>query len=341
MNWQFHPALSSFAAVKNDWDYLNRSRSNHILLDAGFVEPLLQCFGTNKVLLGTGGDPASLGMALFVQKKTGVWETFQPSQAPLGMIVLGPSATAQESVRAIAGALPGYALQLSFLQQDPDFPSVPLSQDSPDCACERTEYIQTARITLEGTFEEYWKRRGGNLRHNLARRRRRMTEKGFVAQLVEIRDPAAVAGAICSYGDLESRGWKGKDGTAVSKDNVQGRFYRHVFEHFAALGEAVIFQLHLNGKVAASDLCLLRGGMMVVLKTAYDEEMNDFSPALLMREEILKRAFESQSVRTVEFYGRVMEWHTKWSEEVRTLYHFNCFRHSWVPGLRKLVGRFA
>ena len=50
---------------------------------------------------------------------------------------------------------------------------------------------------------------------------------------------------------------------------------------------------------------------MVVLKTAYDENLNDFSPAFMMREEILQRTFSEKKVRAVEFYGRVMEWHTR------------------------------
>ena len=54
---------------------------------------------------------------------------------------------------------------------------------------------------------------------------------------------------------------------------------------------------------------------MIVLKDCfYDEEMNQHSPALMMREEIMRCVYEKGDVRVVEFYGRVMEWHTKWCD---------------------------
>lgn len=33
-----------------------------------------------------------------------------------------------------------------------------------------------------------------------------------------------------------------------------------------------------------------------------------------------------------EFYGRLMDWHTKWSDEIRTLYHVTAFR--WAAAQR-------
>lgn len=338
MTWKFQPAATNFENVREDWDSLNSANGNHILLDSGFVSPLLRHFGNGNIVLARKSDAANPGMALLVRQGTGRWETFQPSQASLGLIVLGRRDEAGNGLLELTRELPGYAMQLSVMQQDPDYSS--FTANTNEGNLQSLNYIDTARITLKGTFEEYWKARGTNLRHNLARRRRRMTEKGYSLELVEVHTPGDVPAAIREYGLLESKGWKASGGTAVSEDNAQGQFYREVFEHFSARGEAVIYQLHLNGKVAASDLCLIRDGMMVVLKTTYDEEMNEFSPALMMREEILRKAYNGGRVRVIEFYGRVMEWHTKWSEEIRTLYHINCFRHRWVAPLKKLVGQF-
>ena len=339
MAWTFQPAIDNFFAASNNWDALNRAHANHILLDSGFIAPLLKHFGESEGVLASNDDPSEAGMALLIPKGTGRWETFQPSQAPIGLIVFPGIDAHGQKLQQLTRKLPGAALQLSVLQQDPDYSSFPL--ETKEGEFEKVDYIQTARITLNGTFDDYWKARGSNLRHNLARRRRRLTEKGFVPELVEIRASSEVAAAITEYGSLESRGWKGREGTAVADDNAQGKFYREVFEHFCDRGEAVIYQLRFNGKVAASDLCLIRNGMIVVLKTAYDEELNDYSPALMMREEEMKKLFEDKNIRVVEFYGRVMEWHTRWAEEIRTLYHVNCFRNKWIEPLKKLAGRFA
>jgi len=338
MTWKFQSAVASFEDARSDWDALNQAKGNHIALDSGFVGSLLRHFGNERITLARNNGSANPGIALLVRQGAGRWETFQPSQAPLGLILLGRRDDSGDALLELARALPGYVLQLSVLQQDQDFSSFPAHSNGG--RLQNLNYVETARITLNGTFEDYWKARGTNLRHNLSRRRRRMTEKGYSLELTEIRAHGDVDKALREYGHLESKGWKAGEGTAVSEDNVQGRFYREVFEYFCTRGEGIIYQLRLNGRVAASDLCLVRDGMMVVLKTAYDEELNEFSPAMLMREEILRKAYGSGQVRVIEFYGRVMEWHTKWSQEIRTIYHVNLFRHPWVAPLKKFVGRF-
>jgi hypothetical protein len=157
-----------------------------------------------------------------------------------------------------------------------------------------------------------------------------MREKGISPELIVLRQPAEVAEGIREYGRLESSGWKGKNGTAVAEDNAQGRFYREMFEYFCARNEAAIYQYRLNGKVVASDLCLLRKGMMVVLKTAYDEGFEEFSPAQQMRRRIVQQSYAEQQVKVVEFYGPVEDWHLRWSDQIRTMCRLICFRHSWV-----------
>jgi hypothetical protein len=337
--WQFKPAASAFPMIRDDWDAINRAHTNHILLDSGFVAPLLRHFGGGDVVLAAGTNGEMPGMALLERKGLGQWDTFQPSQAPIGLIELGHLDPSGEGLVQMIRVLPGYALQLSVLQQDPDCTCFPLPDSGRQI--QRLDYIRTARITLAGTFDDYWKQRGTNLRHNLARRRRRLNEKGLAMELIAHEKPDGVSEAIREYGLLESRGWKAGEGTAVTEDNAQGHFYREVFEYFCARGEGRIYQLRFNSKIVASDLCLVRNGMMVILKTAYDEAFNDFSPAFLMQEEILRELFKDGQVHTVEFYGRVMDWHTRWTDEIRTLYHINCFRHPWVPFMKKFVRRFG
>jgi hypothetical protein len=333
MTWSLEPALTSFESASKDWDSINRIGPNHILLDSGFVGPLLRHFANGNVTLARRVNAAEKGMTLLVRKGSGLWETFQPAQAPLGMFLLEHPDSSGRTLSELTRKLPGHALQLSILQQDPDYTSAPLEQSRG--AFDRLEYIPTARITLAGTFEEYWQKRGTNLRHNVKRRRKRAMECGLDPQLVSRRAPEEVADAIREYGRLESSGWKGQDGTAVAIDNPQGRFYRDLFEHFCASQEAVIYQFSLGGKVAASDLCLIRNGMMVILKTAYDETLSQFSPALLMHEDIIRELYAEARVKVIEFYGRVMEWHTRWTEETRTMYHINFFRYGWVRSLKK------
>ena len=73
---------------------------------------------------------------------------------------------------------------------------------------------------------------------------------------------------------------------------------------------------------------------------AYDETYAKHSPGYLLREEILKSLFTEGTIKSVEFYGKVHEgWTTKWTDELRTMYHFNMYRHSWVAGAKAVVKR--
>jgi hypothetical protein len=333
MGWKFTPAVSDFSRLRSEWDRINSSLAHHVLLDSDFVEPLIKCFGGPDVFVGINDDP-SPAMVLVQQTSRGVWSSFQPSQAPLGMLLVGLDDDG-EQLKGLLRSLPGFALQFSVMQQDPDYTAWPRS--AANGGLELLDYIDTPRLTIASTFDDYWKQRSSNLRHNLSRQRRRLAETGRTMEFVMRCAASQVACAVAEYGRLESLGWKSETGTAIAADNQQGRFYTEVLERFSARHEAVIFQLRLDGIVVATDLCLIRNGMLVILKTTYDETQKSLSPALLLREDELRWIFGQGSISVVEFYGRTMDWHRKFTDEVRTMYHLNCYRNSWTPVVKKAL----
>lgn len=338
MAWQFQSASVTFHEHRERWDKLNAERGAHILLDSLFVECVLRHFGEPDVLLGVQSEGPG-AMALVRRKSPALWETFQPSQAPLGLIVAGQSLGIPEASHSLLGSLPGYALQVSLLHLDPDYLALPATNGSG--SIEKLDYIRTARIPLRGTFEDYWQSREGRLRKNNDRLRRRIAEKGLKLEFVTVSDPAGIAEAIREYGVLESTGWKAQQGTAVTADNVQGKFYRDLLESFCTRGEGAIYQLRIDGKIAASDICLMRDKTIVLLKTSYDEAFSVYSPAFLMREDVVRQLYAQGVVKNYEFYGPLMDYQLRWTDDVRTLYHLTCYRHSWVKTFRKLAKRFA
>jgi hypothetical protein len=136
-----------------------------------------------------------------------------------------------------------------------------------------------------------------------------------------------VAAAVADYGRLESAGWKAGGGTAVDAANAQGQFYRGMLEGFCRRGAGSIYRYWFNDQLVAMDLCIEDARQIIVLKTTYDETVpGNLSPTLLMREEAVRQLFDAQRFERLEFYGKVMEWHTRWTDEVRTLYHVNHYR---------------
>ena len=167
----------------------------------------------------------------------------------------------------------------------------------------------------------------------MKKQRARLAKEGITTRLEIIRDPAAVAAAIRDYGRLETSGWKARIGTAVDAGTPQGRFYQAVLEAFCRRGNGCILRYCFDDKVVAMNLCVEGYGSMIILKTAYDKALgNQYSPAFMMLEETCRQLFDEHKFSTLEFYGRVMEWHRRWTDEVRTLYHLTGYR--WAPLLQ-------
>ena len=179
--------------------------------------------------------------------------------------------------------------------------------------------------------------RGKNLRHNMKRQRARLEKEGVKTRLEVLTAREDMEQAVTDYGLLESAGWKAAGNTAIAAGNVQGRFYRSMLEAFAAQGKARVYQYRFNERIVAMDLCIVGGGALIILKTTYDEAYKAVSPAFLMREQAFRQLFEKKEVDRIEFYGKVMEWHTRWTDEVRTMYHVNRYRWPAISATRRLV----
>ena len=333
MTWTIIPARD-FDRHAARWQRLHAAGPASPLLAVDFVRPLLDVFGTGRELLAwhDGRDGNTDAMTIVTPGRFGAWNTFQPAQAPVGLWLQRDARLADDLLAGLLRALPGPALMLGLTQCDPMLTARPEGSHSFD-------YIRTARITLQGTFDDYWNARGKNLRTNLKKQRNRLRQDGIATRLDIVRDPALMAGAVADYGKLETSGWKASEGTAVAADNAQGRFYRALLEAFARRGAASVYRYWFDGpdgpRLAAMDLCVEGGGCIVILKTAYDEALGpQLSPALLMREEATRSLFDEGRFERIEFYGRVMEWHTRWTDEIRTMYHLNGYRWPLLGRLR-------
>jgi hypothetical protein len=333
--WELVPT-THIDRLAEPWDALNRGNQGSALLEWRFVALLLRYFGDDRVCaaLGTrGGTPVA--MALLRRISPVAWMTFQPQQAPLGMWQCAPGIDADAAARSLIESLPGLPLMLSIVHQDPDL--APRPADAP--GVRTLDYIRTARVLTADGFDAYWSTRGKNLRHNLKRQRNRLEREGQVPHLETTTAPADMAAVVADYGRLEGTGWKTATGTAVTPDNLQGTFYRAVLETFAQTGDAFGYRYRYNDRVVACDLCIRGNGVLNWLKTTYDESQTTSSPAALLRHDAFRLAFADPGVQRIEFYGQVMDWHTKWSHEIRTLYHTNAYRWPWLAGLHQRLRR--
>lgn len=331
MTWQFHP-IHEFEAWIGEWQALNRRSDNTPLLDQDFVLPLARTFATGREILGIYRVGQKIvAMGLFQQTGRFSWQTFQPANAPLGLWMCAREADFVDCLSNLVGSLPGMALVAGLSQLDPEH----FSRPGHTGRLRTVDYISTAHVTVQGAFEEYWNQRSKNFRRDIKRQSNRLAREGTKARLEILRTPGDMRSAVEAYATLEQSGWKASIDTAVSADDPQGHFYVDMLERFAAKDKAAIYQYYLDDSLAASDLCIEGDHEVIVLKTAHNHSIKGISPAQLMRYEIFQSIFEQDGIRRIEFYGPVMDWHLRWTDEVRQIYHVNCYR--W-PGIAMLQG---
>lgn len=332
IHWQNLPAstLWSTPELLSEWDRLNTERADLPFMTATAVSNALKVFGagTERLLVGREAGAVS-AMLLVVSSGFLQWRTFQPSQLPLGTWVaikeLTPTAIARSLVRGPLGLCLGF----SMTQVDP----LLAQRDDDQTDTKHMDYIDTGWIDILGTFDDYWAARGKNLRQNMRKQRNKLATEGTLIQMRILTAPEDMAGAIARYGVLESSGWKASEGTAIHPDNPQGQFYIHLLQNAAKHGEAAVYEYFFNDKTVALNLCVRRSDTLVVLKTTYDESIKNYSPAFLLSEDTLGDIFGQGTIKRLEYYGRMMEWHTRWTSSKRTLYHLTCYRWPWLKNL--------
>jgi CelD/BcsL family acetyltransferase involved in cellulose biosynthesis len=324
--WRLLP-IESFDELASSWDRLNAAATGLPFLSSLFIRNLLRVFrdGSERlVVLGAAGEEQVIGIVR--RGRLGAWETYQPSQLPLGAWVMADELDYEKVAESLLRVLPGAPLLFALTQQDP------LVRPRPsDSATLRTaDWIQTGWVEVAGPFEAYWKARGKHLQQNMRTQRSKLKSQGIEPTLEVVTRPNDVAGAIDDYGRLEGAGWKAAQGTAVRADNDQGRFYRAMLEDFCRAGMARIYRYRFGDRVVAVDLCIESADVHVPLKTTYDESIRGLSPSSLLRQEAYRHVFDERRVGRIEFYGRMVDWTRRWTDLKRTLYHVNSYRWGFL-----------
>ncbi|WP_431287108.1 GNAT family N-acetyltransferase [Roseateles chitinivorans] len=332
------PDAAAFAPHAAAWDALQARVAGLPFLESAFLAPLLTVFGTGRERLALLGDAkAPRAAAIVTPAGTAQWTTFQPSQLPLGAWLSAGGEPLEPLAEGLLRALPLPALALGLTQIDSLFHPRPAD----GARWRGQDYIDTAWVDLTGDFETYWEARGKNLRTNLKKQQKKLDAAGTVTRLECLTRPEDVAPALTNYGRLEASGWKGSEGTAIAPGHPQYEFYRAMLEAFARAGRVRLYQYWFDDAVVAMDLCIESGGKIVILKTAYDEAHKAVSPSTLMRQLQFQQLFDAAAaggpIRRIEFYGKVMEWHTRWTADARPVYHGTLYRWGWVPALKRLL----
>lgn len=338
IEWRFLPAKASVPAWIDTWQASNaRWNAGHPLLDPKFVVPLVENFATADARYAECSIDGEVAACMLLERASAVrWRLFTPSQACLGSSLVSPAVGRDRLLAAmtrLSGRLPGGAVIIDLLKQDPVLsPLLELRGERLS-----TEVVgTTCGLRLESSFDAYWSARPKKVRQDVRRVERRLDAQRKNASLRTVERADEMPGGVARHGQLESAGWKGRAGTAVHAENVQGRFYGDVMSAFAKEGGAAIYQLWIDETLAASLLTVRQGGVIVILKTAYDETLRELSPGRYIDYLVLRELLRAPSGAMLETYMKAETSDLHWYPEHREIRHVTLYRWPQFRSLRRL-----
>lgn len=322
--WTCHRLHRSLGPWRPAWDALVQRRfGDHPLLHSEFVERLLQRFGEGREMLAVrtagGGEPEA--MCILVQHRPGLWRSFLPSQAQISPTLI----RCVDELEDLHPALPGFAWQIDLMCLDPRYSE--LVNGRPP-TLEVTKHAVTIGQALCGHYDDWWERRPKQLRNNLRRYEKRAAAEAGNLRFVVIDRPEAIGAAVRRYAQLEGAGWKGQAGTALNGSVDQLGFYQDLMERHAQAGSALAFELHAGARLAASRLAIVRGTMIVMLKTTFDETMRVWAPGRVLLGHVMAHLFAHYPNQRVEFYTDASADQLQWADELRCIQHVTVYRNA-------------
>ena len=125
-------------------------------------------------------------------------------------------------------------------------------------------------------------------RHELRRLERRLAERGDL-EYHELQDRGDAAQWIDTFIDLESRGWKGRRGSALACRASDRHFFVRWTSEAARRGRLMMLALAVGGRTVAMKCNVLAGAGSYAFKITYDEDYARYSPGVLLEMENIRR----------------------------------------------------
>lgn len=329
-------AVSEFENFSSEWNKLNQQTHQQAILTADFIQCLIQHFfiGTEQLVVVNKSNNI-IFIGFFQRVGLGRWQTVMPSQAPLGLWLSSDGRIGEKLLVSIATALPGVVLQLDLLQADSRYLTV-------EPNIQQLHYIETGNKPIPEHYDDFFKTIGKNLRQNCNKAYNRAERENDSFSTQVLTGTVEVVKGVKQYGDIESASWKAELGTAISADNEQGKFYQDMMVKLAQRNAACVWYFLISGQVAAVDLCVINNGNLIILKTTFNEQFAQYSPALLLKMQMLKyyAEYPELQVINIEFYGKAMDWHKRLNSELRPIVHLSWQRSKLLQWVVRIVKHY-
>lgn len=204
-----------------------------------------------------------------------------------------------------------------------------LAGDRPGDLAPERNFGGYSTIATAKAYDEWLAQAGRNLAAGLRKAGNRLARHGEVR--AEVATTASdVATGFQAYVDLEAAGWKGREGGGLANRPVEREQLRAFLA--AAPDHGQVRTLWAGDRLAASQLCIVVGSTLHLLKTSYEDELAAAAPGNLLMAELLRDCCGSDRVTLVDLVTH-LGWHARWHPDVHPTYRHQAFNRRSVPGL--------
>jgi CelD/BcsL family acetyltransferase involved in cellulose biosynthesis len=175
---------------------------------------------------------------------------------------------------------------------------------------QRSPYIE-----IDRPWDEYTKRLDKRWLRQLEKRRGRLDAQGGLTLDVVDGTDGDLDALLAEGFRIESLGWKGEAGTAVLSKPDTAAFYTALAKWSAERGWLRLAFLRVGDQAVAFDLSLEADGVHWFVKTGFDPVWREQAPGLILRHDMVKRAFDL-GLRRYELMGSDESWKATWTDEV-------------------------
>ncbi len=187
-------------------------------------------------------------------------------------------------------------------------------------------------LELDQSWLEPEQQLNSGRRSDLRRARKQAVKQGAISYLIERLTPANVDAHMEEVFEVESRNWKGRAGSAMSKTPAIQQFYRTYARMAAEQGIARVLMMRIGETTVAVQFGVEFNHRFWLLKMGYDETFSRCSPGILLMVESLRYATEC-GLKIYEMMGVQESWNQIWTESAHEAFSLRIY----APGVRGLM----
>ena len=195
--------------------------------------------------------------------------------------------------------------------------------------CEKNSFENWYTDNISCNGEKYINRLPKNLRAELRRRRRRLSEIGELEVKI-IKDPSDVDEYMDYYYELYAKSWKKKEG-------IGPNFHRDFAKLAAKSGRLRLCFLLLDGVPIAAQFRIVYGDLCIFLKTVYDEKYKKYGPGTILLEDMIKYFIDVDNISKIDFGPGGEPYKKSWASKNREMKRILIFSKSVKGFLLALI----